>query len=102
MLGDVRRPVTLCAPSAEVEDPASETYSRTFTETNVLAYVASYNQREIDNVNIKVGDRKVISIAPEALQVRTEWRVKIDGETWNVINFTRDPTGLQTTIQVRR
>lgn len=102
MLGDVRQPVTLRNPSASVEDPAAETYTRTFTETTVLAYVASYNQREIDNVNIKVGDRKVISIAPAALAVRNEWQVRIDGEIWNVVDFKRDPTGLQTTIQVRR
>lgn len=102
LLGDERVTALLLTPGATVENPATETYTRAYTQQEIVGHSGGYSLREIDGVNIKLGDRKLVTVTPDALLADTQCRVTIGTETWAIVSIRRDPTGTQTTFQLRR
>lgn len=93
--------VTLSKVTSVTESPETQSFSKTTSTYTFKAFVGGYSVREIDDTNIKAGDRKVVSVDSNAILTTTEDSLSIDGVTYNVISKKLDPTGTQITIQVR-
>ena len=98
--------VSLFQPASGSIDPVTLKVGSRIRYQDIKAIVSAYNERQVDGVGVKVGDKRVVMEVANLINVHMDidanWAVRIDNVMYDVVNPVRDSMGLTWQLQVRR
>lgn len=98
----IREDAVLLVPGADNYDPENETYTHTYTEVPVTAFMSDYDQTEINDINVKEGDQRAMLLAPlPPYEISQEFRFKCAGRDFHVVSINVDPARSIMLLQLR-
>jgi hypothetical protein len=100
-LGDVLKNITIKELDTQTYNVNTGTNTVNYNSHVVLAHIANFNKKEIDNSNVLATDRKIMFLTRTQPTLKLADKITLAGIDYQIISIRQDPTATIWTAQCR-